>query len=820
MNTTDNSYSYLRIEGNILKKCVNNAVGEIIIPDGIEEIESQAFQDCCYVTRIIMPNSVRKLGFSGVFNRCTSLELIKLSLSLESLSYDCFSDCINLTQVSISQGIKVIESGAFRGCCNLQRIELPESLQSINSEAFKDCSSLESISIPRNVKYIYNSAFYGCKNLTELEIPESVDAIYDYAFSQCTSLTKVKIQSKSIHISPSAFIGCKMINRLYLANFKPLIALSSFAGCPNLNFISPIDTESISSLTTSTEVLSRELSTELKYMSLFYRQYGMNITQTKWANNQDVNSFKSPYDSNWEEYKTKEQDLNYILNLEWSDAHGIGLILGYNEYRALDVDGVNLFSLECSYGETGFDTFINQFLDILGLPNDYPWVIYSGSGEGFHIIFKTKDLDESIDSLSFEPNDHYDNGYGDSLFHRIELRWSDHLVLPPSLHSSSNQYSFRNKTLPTEKPKEVSITQIDNLLNKYTAELSLSKYNYNNMQIELVEKRKIYSRHNSRLTSHEHTEDTISWLKNSKTDESINSLALRYLLGNLSQYESSDAKRAKELFLQSNSQSALFNLVSLYACGLYACDFSEFKSLYDKLDHHIFEKQLELINLNASKTIKFPNTYMFFDTETTGVPDDYNAPASKIDNWPRLLQLSWIIATENGETLSTKDYIIKPNGFSIPAESISIHGITNEFAQENGIQLCEVLDDFILDLSKVSLIVGHNVSFDKKIVGAELIRLGREDIISKFNSFCTMKSTKNLCRIPGRYGIDYKYPKLQELYYALFKKQFDGAHNSLSDIKATVECFFELKRRALISLPGITEKNEKSFNGNKPSILE
>ena len=153
-------------------------------------------------------------------------------------------------------------------------------------------------------------------------------------------------------------------------------------------------------------------------------------------------------------------------------------------------------------------------------------------------------------------------------------------------------------------------------------------------------------------------------------------------------------------------------------------------------------------------------------------------------------------------------------------ESIRSSGrVFRQFTSYDGKDKVKV-DDFILDLSKVSLIVGHNVSFDKKIVGAELIRLGREDIISEFNSFCTMKSTKNLCRIPGRYGIDYKYPKLQELYYALFKKQFDGAHNSLSDIKATVECFFELKRRALISLPGITEKNEKSFNGNKPSILE
>ena len=37
------------------------------------------------------------------------------------------------------------------------------------------------------------------------------------------------------------------------------------------------------------------------------------------------------------------------------------------------------------------------------------------------------------------------------------------------------------------------------------------------------------------------------------------------------------------------------------------------------------------------------NVNIFFDTETTGIPKDYYAPASNVDNWPRLIQIGWVI---------------------------------------------------------------------------------------------------------------------------------------------------------------------------------
>ena len=83
--------------------------------------------------------------------------------------------------------------------------------------------------------------------------------------------------------------------------------------------------------------------------------------------------------------------------------------------------------------------------------------------------------------------------------------------------------------------------------------------------------------------------------------------------------------------------------------------------------------------------------YLFFDTETTGLPKKYDAPSSDLDNWScRLVQLPWIMKDENQTLLSQGDFIIKPEGFEIPKESSNVHGITTEIALEKGKDLKKV----------------------------------------------------------------------------------------------------------------------------------
>ena len=164
--------------------------------------------------------------------------------------------------------------------------------------------------------------------------------------------------------------------------------------------------------------------------------------------------------------------------------------------------------------------------------------------------------------------------------------------------------------------------------------------------------------------------------------------------------------------------------------------------------------------------------YLIFDTETTGLPLNWNAPLSNFDNWPRCVQIAWQIHDIEGKLVSVKNYIIKPDGYDIPYNATKIHGISNEIANEKGIPLKEVLNYFLDDVKKSKFLIGHNVLFDKNIVGSELLRIGLENIISDFPSIDTKDVSTNYCALPGGKGGKYKWPNLSELHVKLFGENF------------------------------------------------
>jgi DNA polymerase-3 subunit epsilon len=188
--------------------------------------------------------------------------------------------------------------------------------------------------------------------------------------------------------------------------------------------------------------------------------------------------------------------------------------------------------------------------------------------------------------------------------------------------------------------------------------------------------------------------------------------------------------------------------------------------------------------------------YLFFDTETTGLPKNWKAPASDLNNWPRLVQLAFLYYDSNGNMISEGNYIIKPDGFSIPSDVSRIHGITTERANIEGKPIRSVLESFNNLIGLTVYLIAHNMSFDEKIVGSEFLRNGMKNSTEEKMKICTMDSTVNLCAIDGPFG--YKWPKLSELHYKLFNSEFAEAHNAAVDVKVTAKCFWELKRLGMI----------------------
>jgi DNA polymerase-3 subunit alpha len=191
--------------------------------------------------------------------------------------------------------------------------------------------------------------------------------------------------------------------------------------------------------------------------------------------------------------------------------------------------------------------------------------------------------------------------------------------------------------------------------------------------------------------------------------------------------------------------------------------------------------------------------YLIFDTETTGLPQNYNAPVSDSANWPRLVQLAWQLHDDMGRLLEVKNYIVKPEGFTIPYSSEKVHGISTEKAEKEGEPLSFVLEEFSKAFQKSKFLVGHNIEFDINIVGAEYFRLGIDNGFMSIPILDTKEESTNYCALPGGKGGKFKWPTLSELHFKLFKENFEEAHNASADVVATARCFLELVRLGIFT---------------------
>ncbi len=215
--------------------------------------------------------------------------------------------------------------------------------------------------------------------------------------------------------------------------------------------------------------------------------------------------------------------------------------------------------------------------------------------------------------------------------------------------------------------------------------------------------------------------------------------------------------------------------------------------------------------------------FLIFDTETTGLPKRFNAPVSDSDNWPRCVQIAWQLHDAMGNLLERQDYLVRPEGFNIPFDAEKIHGISTELATAEGISLEVVIEKFKTVLSKTKFVVGQNLDFDLKIIGAEFYRLGIENPLPKMKVLdtCT-ETTAQLCQLSGGRGGKFKLPNLTELHEFLFNEPFAEAHNATADVEATTRCFLELVRRRIFTKEELDVQPDyfENFSADNPETIQ
>lgn len=172
----DPLWDYKRYDDGIRITGYKGSESEVEIPREVRgitvtEIGDSAFSDCYELTSITIPNSVTEIGDSA-FSACCNLKSIVIPDSVKSINYGVFSYCSSLTNVTIPNSVITIGDYAFSYCNNLESITIPTSVTTIGYDAFSNCERLNSVMIPDGVISIGDGAFAVCSSLTSITVCE------------------------------------------------------------------------------------------------------------------------------------------------------------------------------------------------------------------------------------------------------------------------------------------------------------------------------------------------------------------------------------------------------------------------------------------------------------------------------------------------------------------------------------------------------------------------------------------------------------------------------------------------------------------------
>ncbi|MEI6795848.1 MAG: fibronectin type III domain-containing protein, partial [Methanomassiliicoccales archaeon] len=184
----------------------------------------------------VMPSTVVTL-YGSVFSNCAQLTSISISNGVTSIGDNMFMGCSGLRSVSFGTGLKAIGNQSFLSCGGLTTISLPNGLLSIGHSAFNNCWGLTGITLPDSLTYLDTSVFSGCTALQSVHIGNGLSYIGDGSFSDCTALTSISFGTGVTAIGSTAFSGCTALTQVTVPNWVQTISAGAFNSCSKLTYV-------------------------------------------------------------------------------------------------------------------------------------------------------------------------------------------------------------------------------------------------------------------------------------------------------------------------------------------------------------------------------------------------------------------------------------------------------------------------------------------------------------------------------------------------------------------------------------------------------
>ncbi len=757
-------------------------IKKIRIPEGITEIQDGGdvesfpdfpssfckdgvFRGCENLEEVILPTSLKEIGI-GAFYGCTKLSTISIPQGVQRIGMFAFEGT-GLYSISIKNPSVIIENGAFANCANLNDVKFDEFSSPqfvIVSEQEFGCdeelspksvfANCENLPVIDNIRYAGNYLVEAVdKELSTYVIKEDTKYIGADAFRNSCNLKSISIPDSVVCIGEGAFRKCTDLTSVIIPNNVANIGSCAFWDCSNLtsvtigNGVTNIESNAFYDCKSLISVIIGKGVENIRNFafsgcsnlkSLSIPDNVRSIEEGVFCDCEALN--KPIYNAHVFAYLPRTYSEEYVI------PSGINLIANDAFSRCNHLTSVVIPSSVKSIGGDAFSCCEN--LTSLTIPDGVTNI--GDSAFSYCTRLTSVTIPDSVTKIGWNVF----NGcealntpmYNAHIFAYLPRTYSGEYVIPFGIKTIANYAFYRCKRLTSVIiPNSVTCIEED---------------------------------------AFDDCESLVSIeIPNSVTHVGWNAFGWK--------------AKWTSIVVPLGEEERFCQMDGLKDYASIIRQTSE-KRKQQQQQRDEYEQRLLL---EQQRQELFQDSILFYDTETTGKPLKYKAPVIDLSNWPRLVQLAWIIADKEGNVLKKKSVIIKPDGFSIPADAVAVHGITTERAQREGLPLKDVLEEFATDLSLAEHVVGHNIDFDQHVVGAELCRLGMD-----FNALmdkpctCTMKTTTNFCAIPNpnTYFGGYKWPSLQELYRKLFNRDFENAHDALADITATKDCFFELKRRGMI----------------------